>query len=512
MRKFYLIIQILIVMAILSGCTKQGTAQPVSSTDVATQEPNITATIDRKEPAAPIEFKVLYTSDEHGWMEGQAPGQGAANMLGLWEKDFGYPNNGRFLVLSGGDNWTGPAISSWYQGESMLQVMELMGYQASAVGNHEFDFGLDALKQRLNDSTFPFLGSNIRYKDNELPPTDLGIKPFTVIDLDGLSVGVIGLSSKATEYTANPAIVGAFTFDDYANALEKSASELRQNGVQVLLVTTHLCLDELIELVPTAEKLGIAWMGGGHCHMSFSQKIGGVGLTGSAAYLQSYAFADLLFDPDTAKTTLSDIGVRPNKDGEPDADVAAVVKNWAERTEVEGGVKIGFIKNEISKQSDLMQTLITESWLWEIPQADIALTNLGGMRDRLPAGYITLAQITSMMPFNNTIVEVKLTGSQLQKILEAKLTTPPAMGGIHLFQGKWVLNKTGEPLDVNAIYTVLVNDFMYAGGDRYTDLAKYDPDAYFTAIDWRQPVIDWIKAQETNESTPLDPLIQDLVP
>jgi 2',3'-cyclic-nucleotide 2'-phosphodiesterase (5'-nucleotidase family) len=130
------------------------------------------------------------------------------------------------------------------------------------------------------------------------------------------------------------------------------------------------------------------------------------------------------------------------------------------------------------------------------------------MRDDLPAGEITMADIISVMPFNNVLVDVGLTGDQLEKVLVT--ASSPVIGGLHKEGGKWVLNKTGQPLDKNATYSVLVNDFMYSGGDHYTLLAKYDPDAYNTAIDWRQPVIDWIKAQNSSSSNPLDAAVAKL--
>ena len=81
---------------------------------------------------------------------------------------------------------------------------------------------------------------------------------------------------------------------------------------------------------------------------------------------------------------------------------------------------------------------------------------------------------------------------------------------MHRVGVNWVLNKTGQPLEKEHTYSVLVNDFMYAGGDNYELLAKFDPKAYNTAIDWRQPVIDWILSQHSSQEDPLDPTIKGL--
>ena len=156
-----------------------------------------------------------------------------------------------------------------------------------------------------------------------------------------------------------------------------------------------------------------------------------------------------------------------------------------------------------------MQDLTTETWLIAYPTGDIALTNLGGMRYRLPAGRITIADIISTMPFDNVIVDVKLTGKQVTQTLLAG-TSSLAIGGLRRVDGAWIVTKTGEELDPQKTYSVLVNDFMYAGGDNFGMLASFDPNAYNTSIDWRQPVIDWILAQGSSPDNPLDPAIEAL--
>ena len=154
-----------------------------------------------------------------------------------------------------------------------------------------------------------------------------------------------------------------------------------------------------------------------------------------------------------------------------------------------------------------MQDLITESWIWAYPNADIALTNLGGMRTDLPAGPLTIAHLISVLPFNNVIVEVHLTGAQVISVL-VHGGSNLAIGGMHRQGSGWLLENTGAPLDPDTLYSVLVNDYMYAGGDGYTLLAEADPDAYQTGIDWRQPVIDWILSQASTPASPLDAAIE----
>jgi 2',3'-cyclic-nucleotide 2'-phosphodiesterase (5'-nucleotidase family) len=160
---------------------------------------------------------ILYTSDEHGWMEATGSTGGAAGLMGLWQEEEGYTEEGPFLILSGGDMWTGPAISTWFQGESMVEVMNAMGYDAAAIGNHEFDFQVAVLYDRLEQAEFPFLSANIREKATGNIP-DFA-QPYVVEEVNGIQVGLIGLSSTTTPTSAFPDYVEDYNFIEYDEAL-----------------------------------------------------------------------------------------------------------------------------------------------------------------------------------------------------------------------------------------------------------------------------------------------------
>ncbi len=474
------------------------------TSEPSSPSPEPTPTNDSAE--AIVQFTVLYTNDEHGWMLGEVEGRGAANMVGLWRQDFGYEENGNFLVLSGGDNWTGPAISTWFEGESMVDVMNAMGYDASVIGNHEFDFGLDALKQRLGEANFPYLSANIRYKDSGEVPTDLGIEPYALVELDGLTVGLIGLTTTNTEFTTDPQNIGTFDFIGYTAALREVVPEVIAAGADLILVPSHLCTPEIAEVKALATELGIVLVGGGHCNELVAGESEGVTTLVGGAHMATFAWATITVKTDSGEVLDVTYGVEQNEGGTADPAVAEVVNRWqAEADETLNDV-IGYLENDLPRRGQAIEELITESWLVAYPQADIALTNRGGIRDSIIAGDVTLADIIGVLPFNNVIIEAQLTGAQLEQALAGHVDATVA-GGMHRQDRDWVLDETGERLDADAIYSVLVNSFMYAGGDGYTLFASYDPDAYNTGIDWRQPVIDWILEQDSSPEQPLDEAI-----
>ncbi len=489
-------------------------AMPEGTTPSAATQIAVTATA-APPPTAPtqpsdvVHLTILYTNDEHGWFLGKKSGQGAANMMGLWRSKFHYdPADPHFIVLSGGDNWTGPAESTWFKGESMVEVMNAMGYDASVIGNHEFDFGLDELKARTEQAQFPYLAANLLEKSSGQVPTELGITPYTILDAGGVKVGVIGLANVATPKVTNPANVNEFDFAPYVQTLQQVVPEVRAAGADIILVPGHLCNEEVHYVAAKTKDLGITFLGGGHCHQTLSQKSGDRVMLASGSYLQNYAWATLDYDPATGSTTITGYGVEPNIGGQADDTVAAIAERWQQDADAALGEPIGYLAQTIPQRSQAMQDLITETWLLAYPNADVAITNLGGMRDSLRAGPVTIGDIISVMPFDNVLVDVKLTGAQLKQII-AEQDGRAAVGGMHRKGTCWILNN-GEILDKETIYHVLVNDFMYAGGDDYDLLAQADPNAYNTSIDWRQPVIDWIIAQNSTPEQPLDEAIRAL--
>jgi 2',3'-cyclic-nucleotide 2'-phosphodiesterase (5'-nucleotidase family) len=461
------------------------------------------------DPPSTIQLTILYTDDEHGWMAGEEDGKGATNLMGLLNEEYGLGTDKPVLLLSGGDNWTGPAISTWFEGQGMVEVMNQMGYAAAAIGNHEFDFGLEALKERLSQADFPYLSANLRYRKDGSLPTDLGIQPYTILNVAGVKLGVVGLSTLETPSTTNPIHLIDFEFMDYETALREAASSAREAGAQVLLVVAHVCPDELQTLAQAVTDLAIPFMGGGHCHQAYIEKSGETVIATGGANLSGYAYVQLLVNPENGNVKIQQYGVSENKHGISDPEIDRIIAHWQTLTDTELDQEIGYLEKEIIQRSQAMQDLITQSWLIAYPSADIALTNLGGMRDRLPAGSLTIASVINVMPFDNVLIEIKLTGSQVLQVLHAEGASL-AVGGMRWKGGGWILENSGDTFEQNKVYSVLVTDFLYAGGDNLDMLSRYDPDAYDTAIDWRQPVIDWITAQGSNPQQPLDQAVKAL--
>ncbi len=528
--KIKLMIALLLIVALATACnltvpaTIAPTTAPEPTTVPATDEPQpepTTVPVEPEPTAAPTEapavtlpegqhlLTILYTNDEHGWMEGVGEGLGAAELVGVWRKDFGYTPDGPFLVLSGGDMWTGPAISTWFNGASMVQVMNLMGYRAAAVGNHEFDFGFEQLSWRTMEMDFPLLSANIRYRDGGGVPVDLGISPFVLLDVDGLTVGVIGLSLLDTPKVTKPEVVAPLEFIDYEDALREIVPQVWAAGADLIVVPAHICRSDISALARAVADLGISIFGSGHCNDFFSQTAGDSVVLGGGSHLQSFAYAQLLVDTNTGTVSIEDYGEQSNRPGNADPAITEMVAEWRAEAEVFLSEVVAYSDQDITRHSNMMHQMIVESWLVAFPNADVALTNTGGIRADIKAGEITIENVITVLPFENTIIEMNLTGEDLRSVMIGH-RDHTAMAGLDFTDGDWVLTATGEVLDLSAIYVVLVNDFMYTGGDGYT-FANYAPDGYDTSTHYRQPLIDWFRSQSSDLTTPIISAIEVLI-
>jgi 5'-nucleotidase/UDP-sugar diphosphatase len=444
------------------------------------------------------ELTVLYTNDEHGWMEGMSPGQGAANLFRLWRDEEGYREDGPFLILSGGDNWTGPAISTWVQGASMVDVMNAMHYDASAVGNHEFDFGLDALSARTAEAAFPYLSANIRWKDTGHIPEDIGILPSTIVEKNGVSIGIIGLTTTSTPFVTMPTHIRDLDFTEYAAAVREVFPALAGTDLQILI--THICMNELVPLVREIADLGIDLAGGGHCNELAAQKIGDTVILGGGYHFTAYASATFYYDPTQDRYIGTVFDTHRNRGAETDSDISNIVEAWAGLSTEVLQETVAWNETRLEK-GDILDQRIIDSWLVAYPDADIAITNRGGIRTALPTGEVTVSNIVDILPFDNTIIVVQVPGRVIENALREG--GRPVVAGLAERDGEWFMTGSDRRMAPEENYTLLLNSFMYEGGNNFGMVRDADPDGFDTGINYRQPFTDWLRSQESSAANPL---------
>ncbi|HEX7842786.1 MAG TPA: hypothetical protein VF469_35175, partial [Kofleriaceae bacterium] len=220
-------------------------------------------------PAAPVEITILFTSDEHGWIlphterDTEPRRGGAAEVLAQWVAREGHcpgpPSppcpDPHTLALSGGDNYTGPAISSYFGGVPMADAMARMGYTASALGNHDFDFGRARFLEGRARSHIQYLAANLR------PPArlpDATLPAFAIYERRGIKIGVVGLATDTTLQTAMASLFEGITFEADEPALVRATREAWAAGADAVVAIAHECPEVLAPIVERHPELHLA--------------------------------------------------------------------------------------------------------------------------------------------------------------------------------------------------------------------------------------------------------------
>lgn len=298
------------------------------SNETLTENPIIIPTEPEQELR---EFTIFYTNDEHGWIDSTYYSNGAANMMGWWRNEEDYNDDESYLILSGGDNWHGPPISNNFKGESVVSVMNTMGYDAATIGNHEFEFGISNLYDRINQAKFPFISSNIRIKDTNVIPNIA--TPYVIKEINDVTIGIVGLTPIGTHNLTVTEYVENYDFIDYLTALNEIVPKVKSDGAELIILAAHVTYTTLIDLAPSLTELGIHIAGGGHCHRKIDPQLvstgnGDLAVFQSFAKMQSYVRIDINFDKISKKIVSFNMNNHTNSITQKDTIVQNVVKYW----------------------------------------------------------------------------------------------------------------------------------------------------------------------------------------
>ncbi|HKL75598.1 MAG TPA: 5'-nucleotidase C-terminal domain-containing protein, partial [Halanaerobiales bacterium] len=430
--------------------------------------------------AQDIEFSILHTNDTHGRVEeGDYAGMGFAKVSTLVNN---YREDGEVLLLDAGDTFHGQNIVNLSEGESIVRILNHMGYDALTVGNHDFNYGQERLKE-LNEMTdFPILGANL---EPQL------VDDYVIKEIDGFRVGIFGLATPETAYKAHPKLVEGLEFMDPVEVSKKMVEEL-QGKTDMIIALSHLGMSEGSDYtsIDVAEEVeGIDLIVDGHSHHALEEgrMVNDVLIVQAGEYDKNVGIVEInVSDNEITEMTASLFTKENSQDLEKDPEVVELVEEIkAENEEITSEV-IGNTAVELNGERQYVRTgetnlgsLLGDAML-DAVDADVAITNGGGIRASIDKGEITRGEVVTVLPFGN-IVEVKeIKGSTLLEAVEHGLSKYPAHEGLFpqvagmsfVFAkdrpaGERVLEieVNGKPLDHDKMYKVATNDFMAAGGD-----------------------------------------------
>jgi len=447
---------------------------------------------------------ILHINDFHGtleptWFAAGQPEQGGAARLAALVRAERTPAT---LFLAAGDLMQGSNLSNLLAGKPVIEVFNLMGLDASAVGNHEFDNGRAALAERAAEASFPFLAANI---EGSGPWT-----PSAVRRVGDVRVALFGLTTEETPVATHPRNVEGLAFTDAVAAARRMVAELRPQA-DVVVALTHLG-SEADEALAAAVP-GIDVIVGGHTHTRVDQP----GRIGSTLVLQAFERGVFLgrLDLEVAEGKVAAHRYRliPVTAAAGEApDVAAVVARYAAQLgermhEPVGttGVDLDGAKDAVRSRETNLGSLVADV-MREAAGADVALVNGGTIRAGIPAGPVTVGAIYDALPFDNWLISFALTGRELRAALETGVSRvevgdggfPQVSGMRYVFDprrptGERIVSVEvgGSPLDETRTYVLATHDFLAAGGNGYTVFAGHEA-VYNDSGRWLRDVLaEW---------------------
>ena len=392
--------------------------------------------------------------------------------------------NPNTLFVLAGDFLSPSVLSTYLKGRQMVAVLDAIGVDAVTLGNHEFDFGLAVLAERMRESRFAWIASNIR--DPRTGGALAGAHVDRIVTLGGIRVGLLGLTLTETAHRA--AGGRDVVFDDPLRVGVDGANALRRRGAQVVIALTH---QEMEADRALGDRAAIDLIAGGHEHEPLVAESAKAVITKAGSDARYLVQVDLWLTPDgrlvERSWTFHEVSARIP----PDPAVDALVARYTKDLDRELGVAIGRTEVALDARRHIVRTQETgvgdfiADAMREALGTDVAVMNGGGIRgDKIiPPGPLVRRDVYTLMPFNNAVVKLEMTGAALRQMVEYGLAQGDNEGGGFLqvsgvrvayapgrSAGSRVigLEVGGKTVDPGARYTVATIDFLANGGDGHT--------------------------------------------
>ena len=510
------------------------------------------------------ELVIYHTSDIHGYIkphkarwDTHTPKRmigGFASLATLLSQE-----KSPYLLLDSGDFFQGAPEGTLTKGTSVIALMNALKYDASVIGNHEYDFGEAQLIELQKQAHFPLLAANIQYKEGG--SLAIYAQPWGLFERNGIKVGVIGLATRFTSTSTLPAHVAHLHFVHEVEAARPHVKALRAAGADLIIALTHCGIGpstarkriETAQYVPTeddlaypgdriiAQQAGVDLVLGGHAHAAFSElwtPQGGAPIAQSGEHLEHTTRIVVRFPSVKDKQTVNAKSnsnsthtlqhmdhTQPHIEGKliplwvedypPHREIEKKVSSLTADLDRLMQVEIGQATHAFPRFASLpnldgpLPNLFCDE-MARIGKTDLALHNTFGLRNDLAQGKVTVGDLYKIMPFENTLAIMNLTGQQIFNLIQqnyrgrvSRLQTSSHLKVLFKVDQKDRVQSTqiwfnDQPLDLKKSYKVAMNSYMSGGGSCCKSLKTLPHQD--TGISLRALFIDTIKQQ-----TPITP-------
>ncbi|MGR3435154.1 MAG: bifunctional metallophosphatase/5'-nucleotidase [Shimia sp.] len=438
------------------------------------------------------------TCDAEGEAEGACFG-GVARVATMFDQLREELAGENVIFVDAGDQFQGSLIYTTYKGSVAAEMMEAIGFDAMAVGNHEFDDGPEKLAEFADAVSFPVVSGNLDLTGSDLLKDR--IEDRVVLEVGGERIGIVSALATDTTETSSP---GAdVVFMDEIEALQQDVAELEAEGVTKIIALNHVGLPRDREIA--AEVDGLDAVIGGHSHtlmsnteegaLPYPQMVDGVPVAQAYAYSKYVGHLVLTFDDAgnvteaTGDTILLDASVAPRQDiVDRVAELAGPIEELKARVVGEAAEMVEGDRSVCRAQECPMGNLVATAMLERVRDQgiDVAIQNGGGLRASIDAGEVTMGEVLTVLPFQNTLSTFQLTGAGIVAALENGVSAveegagrfpqvagmsyafdPAAEPGARVSDVMVMVDGAMQPIDPEATYGVVSNNYMRGGGDGY---------------------------------------------
>ncbi len=441
------------------------------------------------------------------------------------------------IVLDAGDQYQGSLFFTTYRGAAAGEFMEAIGFDAMALGNHEFNNGPEGLLPLLDEVSFPVVSGNLDVSQS--PALDGRVGDSVVLDVNGVQIGIVSALTRDTMEISSP---GDVIFREEIDSLQGDVDALSEQGVDIIVALTHVGLPADMRIAEAVT--GIDAIVGGHSHTLMSnsdedaqgpypmmvENPEGVEVPIVQAYAYSKYLGHLTLEFDDAGNVTGASGDVMLLDAsvEPDAEIADRVAELAGPIEEAMAEVVGetteFIEGDrtVCRAMECpMGNLVADAMLDRVADQgiQIAIANGGGLRASIDAGEVTMGEVFTVLPFQNTLATFQLSGADVLAALENGVSQveegagrfpqvaglrftwdPEAEPASRIVSAEVDMDGTWEALDPEATYGVVSNNFMRGGGDGYAMFATNAMNAYDYG-----PGLEEVAASYLSENSPYTP-------
>jgi len=426
------------------------------------------------------------------------------------------------LRLDGGDVMQGTLPSNLAFGGSSVAAFNQLGIDAAAIGNHELDWGVEVLNERLKEADFAWLAANVYRRDTGERPA--WAQPWTLIERDGLKIGVVGYLTANTAQIVRQATVAPFEFRSGYAAIRDALDAVHQADADFVAIVAHAggqceaddCSGEMVELARELPGGAVDLIVGGHTHAPGQGVVNGIPIVRAGANARALAIIDFYRHADGSESF--DIAVETTYADAitPDVAMTSLLTPWLEQAEQIGDNAIVTLSQPLSNdpRGDRVLGNAIADAIRHAAEADIGIHNAGGVRSSLRAGPVSYADIYQVLPFGNEIVKLGLNGARLRELIERTgnlfyyshlniVWNPDAADGDHIVELRLA---DGSEVSDEAVYTLGIADFLAEGGGGLDTLASIPSEP--TSLTVLDAMVTYLQMMTPPVSLPQEPRVR----